>query len=94
MAAESLRAQVAARARGRCEYCHLPEGCSVLPFEVEHIIAQKHGGQTVLGNLAYACRYCNAYKGTNIAGIDPARNEVVPLFHPRRDAWRPLQSGC
>lgn len=88
MAAESLRAQVARRSRGRCEYCHLPEDCSVLPFEIEHIIAQKHGGRTVLENLAYACRFCNAYKGANIAGIDPASNEVVPLFHPRRDAWK------
>lgn len=85
---EGLREQVAKRARGHCEYCRLPEERSVLPFEIEHIIAQKHGGQTIPENLAYACRYCNAYKGANIAGIDPATREVVPLFHPRRDRWR------
>jgi hypothetical protein len=31
---------------------------------------------------------CNQHKGPNIAGIDPATGEVVPLFHPRRDNWK------
>jgi hypothetical protein len=84
---EGLREQVANRANRRCEHCRLPERCSALAFEVEHIIAQKHGGQTLLENLAYACRYCNAYKGSNIAGIGPSNGEVVPLFHPRRADW-------
>ena len=86
--AEGLREAVRRRADGRCEYCRLPESHSALPFELEHIIAEKHGGKTVLNNLAYACRYCNAYKGPNIAGIDPKSGAVVPLFDPRRDRWR------
>ena len=86
--AEGLREAVRRRAAGRCEYCRLPESHSVLPFELEHIIAGKHGGKTVLDNLAYACRYCNAYKGPNIAGIDPKSGALVQLFDPRRDRWR------
>jgi hypothetical protein len=83
-----LREAVRTRAKGRCEYCHLPLTHSLLPFEVEHILATKHGGETVLENLALACRYCNSYKGPNIAGVDPTSRNVVPLFNPRRELWR------
>jgi hypothetical protein len=83
-----MRAAVRARAEERCEYCRLPEAASFLPFEMEHIIAEKHGGPSSFDNLAFACRYCNAYKGPNIAGIDPLSGQISPLFHPRRDAWR------
>ena len=51
---DSLRARVRAAGVGRCEYCRLPESASILPFEIEHIIAEKHGGQTVFENLAFA----------------------------------------
>jgi len=40
-----------------------------------------------LENLAWACHQCNLHKGTNLAGIDPDSNELVRLFHPRRDRW-------
>ena len=85
---ESLRERVRTAGAGRCEYCQLPESASILPFEIEHIIAEKHGGQAVFENLAYACRYCNSYKGPNIAGIDPTTKKIVPLFHPRDQRWR------
>ena len=49
----SLRDQVRQRAKARCEYCQLPQTCTVLPHEIDHIIAQKHRGQT---SLAYAER--------------------------------------
>jgi hypothetical protein len=58
-----------------------------LPFQIDHIIAAKHGGQTVEDNLALACPHCNRFKGPNIAGIDPASGEAVRLFHPRTDVW-------
>lgn len=83
-----LREKVRAAGAGRCEYCQLPETASILPFEIEHIIAEKHGGETVSANLAYACRYCNSYKGPNIAGIDPTTKKIVPLFHPREQRLR------
>ena len=71
----------------RCEYCHFPRTLAELSFEMDHIIAKKHGGKTAPDNLALACFYCNSYKGPNIAGIDPETRETVRLFHPREDSW-------
>jgi putative hemolysin len=53
----ALRRLVRDRSGGRCEYCRLPEGESLVPFEIEHIIARKHRGRTVASNLAWACVY-------------------------------------
>src|SRR5437867_6322326 len=75
------------RAGSRCEYCHFPEQFSGLNFQIDHVIAEKHGGPTASENLALSCIYCNSYKGTNLSGIDSATGEVVRLFHPRRDQW-------
>ena len=88
MSADSpLRELVWRRARARCEYCLMPSEVSELPFQVDHIIAQKHHGATAAGNLALSCFYCNTFKGPNIAGVDPASGMIVRLFHPRRDWW-------
>ena len=76
------------RAHSRCEYCGLLQENSLLPFEIDHIIAQKHGGRTSANNLALACYYCNSFKGPNIAGIDPRTGNLVQLFHPRRHHWK------
>jgi hypothetical protein len=84
---KSLVRLVWRRARRCCEYCRLPQSCSTLTFEIDHIIAQKHGGLTTPANLALACFYCNSYKGPNIAGIDPRSRGIVRLFHPRRHKW-------
>jgi 5-methylcytosine-specific restriction endonuclease McrA len=54
---------------------------------VEHIVAKQHGGSDEAANLALACHRCNLRKGPNLTGIDPSTNEIVPLFHPRRDQW-------
>ena len=48
----ALEAEVVRRAQGRCEYCHFPESASELPFHLDHIIAEKHGGPTISENLA------------------------------------------
>jgi hypothetical protein len=58
-----------------------------LPAQIDHVVSLKHGGLTVSDNLAWACFDCNVFKGPNIAGIDPASNIVVRLFHPRADGW-------
>jgi hypothetical protein len=84
---EQLRELVRRRAEHSCEYCRLPEAVSFIPFEIDHIIAQKHGGATVAGNLALSCTYCNGYKGPNIAGIDPESRAIHRLFNPRNDRW-------
>jgi 5-methylcytosine-specific restriction endonuclease McrA len=51
----ALEAQVRQRARGRCEYCRLPQAASGIPFQIDHIIARHHKGRTATTNLALAC---------------------------------------
>lgn len=83
----ALERMVRRRAGGRCEYCRLPQTGSRVPFEIDHIIARKHGGRTIAGNLAVTCVYCNSYKGPNISGIDPVTGKITRLYHPRRHKW-------
>src|SRR5438034_3192104 len=80
--------QVRARGSDCCEYCQLPQACSTLPHELDHIRARKHGGRTSLENLCWACAYCNSAKGPNLSGYDPATGELVALFNPRSDVWK------
>ena len=75
------------RARSRCEYCRLPARYYPAPFQIDHIISKQHRGETELPNLALSCLHCNARKGPNNAGIDPATSAVVRLYHPRNDQW-------
>ena len=56
-------------------------------FQIDHIIARKHRGPSVAGNLALSCLVCNGHKGPNLAGIDPASRKIVRLFHPRLHKW-------
>lgn len=83
----ALVALVWDRAGATCEYCRLPQSASCLPFEIDHVVALKHGGATEAANLSLSCFYCNRYKGPNIAGVAPGSGRVVRLYHPRRDAW-------
>jgi hypothetical protein len=82
-----LRRQVIDRAHNCCEYCLQPELFAFSAHEIDHIIAEKHGGQTVIENLALACKRCNTYKGSDIASVDPETQITTPLYHPRRDRW-------
>jgi hypothetical protein len=84
---KSLEKLVWQRAEGKCEYCQFPQTLSAIAFEIDHVIARKHGGATNADNLALSCFYCNSYKGANIAGLDPQTGELTRLFHPRRDHW-------
>jgi hypothetical protein len=51
------------RAGKRCEYCLFPEALARLPFHIDHVVAEQHGGLATLENLALSCCYCNRYKG-------------------------------
>jgi 5-methylcytosine-specific restriction endonuclease McrA len=82
-----LREAVRRRAEFRCEYCRLPESAVDETFPVDHVVARKHRGRTVMQNLALACLRCNVHKGSDLTGIDPADGTVVRLFDPRSDAW-------
>jgi hypothetical protein len=84
---ESLAQQVRARAGNRCEYCQVPAHFSSIAFEIDHSVAEQHGGKTVLSNLALACFADNHHKGPNLAGIDPSNRRKIWLFNPRRHTW-------
>lgn len=83
----ALRKQVYRRARGCCEYCLLPDIAAFAPHEVDHVIAEKHGGLTIATNLALSCTLCNKHKGSDLTSIDPETGDIVPLYHPRKDQW-------
>jgi hypothetical protein len=46
----ALRRQVEARAENCCEFCKLPVGMSFYSHEIDHVIAEKHGGTTTVDN--------------------------------------------
>ncbi|WP_375514310.1 HNH endonuclease [uncultured Nostoc sp.] len=66
-----LRRLIEERANYRCEYCQLPAGVAFFPHEIDHVIAQKHGGTTDADNLALTCWRCNRHKGTDLGSFDP-----------------------
>lgn len=55
--------------------------------EVDHVVAQKHGGATEIENLALSCTLCNMRKGSDLASIDPETGALTALYHPRRERW-------
>jgi HNH endonuclease len=75
------------RARGFCEYCKISEEVSFAKHQIDHVIAEKHGGLTVEQNLALSCTICNKHKGSDISSIDYETDAIVPLFNPRKDVW-------
>jgi hypothetical protein len=82
-----LRRLVADRAVSRCEYCRIPENDTYAAHEVDHIYAEKHGGETQENNLCLSCWICNRLKGTDLCSLDPSTGEITSLFHPRHDQW-------
>jgi HNH endonuclease len=67
---EQMRRLVIERANSRCEYCFFPQRYFATSFHIEHIIALKHGGETVIENLALACSTCNEFKGSDLGSLD------------------------
>ncbi|MDZ4763024.1 MAG: HNH endonuclease signature motif containing protein [Chloroflexota bacterium] len=87
MISAELRRMLVQRAENRCEYCRILDENSYQPHEVDHVYAEKHGGESNEGNLCLACWLCNRHKGSDLTSLDPATGEIVRLFHPRRDVW-------
>ena len=85
---ERVRRLVQERAQRRCEYCLIHEADMYYPHEADHVIAEKHGGATSLENLAWACFYCNRFKGSDLASVDPETQKIVFLFNPREQNWK------
>ena len=75
-----LREQVIANAGGRCAYCQSRQDLMGVTFEVDHIVPESAGGPTSLENL---CRH----KARRLTAQDPVSGNVVPLFHPLKQAW-------
>jgi len=82
-----LRRLVVVRASRLCEYCLIHEDDTYLGCQVEHIISEKHGGLTISENLAYACVFCNRFKGTDLGSLDQQSGQLVRFFNPRTDSW-------
>ena len=78
------RRLVRERAGDCCEYCRVSQTARLVRFQVDHIIAIKHGGTDADDNLCLACYECNGYKGSNVAALDPLTHNATRLYDPRR----------
>ena len=65
-----------------CEYCRIAPSERLSKFQIDHIIATKHGGSDNTANLSLACLECNSYKGPNVAALDPTTGEATKLYNP------------
>lgn len=83
----ALRREVIERAGNCCEYCRLSQDDNYFTFHVDHIISEKHDGETTSDNLCLSCPSCNIAKGSDIAGADPQSGEATFLYHPRQQKW-------
>lgn len=75
------------RAGSCCEYCRVSQTGRLVGFQVDHIIAIKHGGTDTDDNLCLACYECNIYKGSNVAALDPLTRDATKLYDPRQQKW-------
>src|SRR5688572_21448400 len=82
-----LRRQVVERAQNRCEYCLIHQDDAVAAHQIDHVLAEKHGGLTTLENLAVSCMVCNLRKASDLSSVDPATGAIVTLFNPRTQIW-------
>ena len=82
-----LRQRVAARAKNCCEYCLIHEDDGYYTLQIDHVISEKHGGQTEADNLALACVMCNRAKGSDVGSIDLHTGAFVRFYNPRIDSW-------
>jgi 5-methylcytosine-specific restriction endonuclease McrA len=78
-----LRRAVIERAGNCCEYCRLSQEDNTFSFQIDHVIAEKHEGETVLENLSLSCPNCNGFKGSDIGSIDRETGQLTALYNPR-----------
>lgn len=83
----NLKRLVKERANNCCEYCLLSQSDNPFPFHIEHIISEKHGGDTTPDNLCLSCPDCNLYKGSDIASNDPKTGKITRFYNPRIQKW-------
>jgi hypothetical protein len=76
----ALRQLVATRAQHLCEYCLIHEDDAYFGCEVDHIISEKHGGQTEAEILAFACAFCNRSKASDLGSLIGATGVFARFF--------------
>jgi 5-methylcytosine-specific restriction endonuclease McrA len=84
---ENDKKYIIQRASNSCEYCTISNSDVLFPHQIDHIISIKHGGNSELENLAYACFVCNNAKGSDIGTILLPERKFTRLFNPRIDKW-------
>ncbi len=82
-----LRRIVLERSGDRCEYCLIHSDDTIYGCQVDHVIAEKHFGETASNNLALACVFCNRSKGSDIGSNATSTCEFTRFFNPRSDRW-------
>src|SRR5438045_2572511 len=88
--AEPIRTRIQHRAQHAGGYCRLPQRASILPHQIDHIIAQQHMGPDEESNLCLCYLRCNLKKGRNVASTAPEAGSayrIAALFHPRTPRW-------
>jgi hypothetical protein len=84
---KSSKKKVGIRAGFKCEYCRLSETVSYYTFHSDHIRSTKHGGLSILTNLAYCCPDCNFFKGSDLGTFVYDDEQLIRFFNPRKDNW-------
>ncbi len=84
---DQLRQWVWERAISCCEYCRLHQEFHPFTYEVDHILPEKHRGETIEGNLCLTCFECNRFKGSDVGSFDVETGSFAPLFNPRTMNW-------
>lgn len=82
------RRRIGEQAQHRCGYCRCSERATGVPLEIDHIIPEAAGGSSRDENLWLACVMCNKIKGTQTHARDPVTGRRMPLFNPRKQAWK------
>jgi HNH endonuclease len=84
---DKIKERVAQRAEFCCEYCLLSEKVSFYTFHIDHIRSIKHGGSSLIQNLAYCCPDCNHFKGSDVGSFIDNGDSLIRFFDPRKDKW-------
>jgi hypothetical protein len=76
----ALRELVRSRAAGVCEYCRISERFTLAEHEIDHVIAVKHGGQTVWRISPYVARSATDSKAVTSLREIPKPDSSRPCF--------------
>jgi 5-methylcytosine-specific restriction endonuclease McrA len=76
----TLRDRIAKTALYRCGYCLTDQRVSGAQMHIEHLTPRARGGASERANLWLSCAWCNSYKGTQTAAIDPDTGDLVSLL--------------